>query len=124
MIFRGVTGDIKFTKSQYRNITILDANEITRSQRFKVRNYNHLLLISSLLLFIVLLSFCCSLVVLHLAQAIQISFVTFRKVSPLSALGPKIEKKNLYFSKAVGNLFSKYIIMYRLINVLSANNIF
>jgi len=36
VIFRGVTGDVKFTKSQYRNITVLDANEITRSQRFKL----------------------------------------------------------------------------------------
>lgn len=36
--FEGLTGDVKFTETKFRRINILDANEITRSQRYKVKS--------------------------------------------------------------------------------------
>eukprot|EP00794_Sanderia_malayensis_P008975 gene8975-9933_t len=35
-LFRGLTGDVKFTKSRYRNVTIMNANEVNLGRKVKL----------------------------------------------------------------------------------------
>ena len=36
VMFQGLTGDVKFTKARYRNITMMNANEVNRAKKRKV----------------------------------------------------------------------------------------
>ncbi|XP_065066326.1 glutamate receptor 3-like isoform X2 [Rhopilema esculentum] len=40
VMFRGLTGDVKFTTTKYRNITFLDSNEITRGKKIKLGTWS------------------------------------------------------------------------------------